>query len=392
MVRFNDMKWFSTGLKKTTTKRRYLVSTAGQPNWGDEFITRAWIRWLAKFESDSEIWLDCPNPSHASLLFRNEHPHLHVVNTLWQLIWNTSDLLNDSEMAAQKIRGWIRNGGTPREDFGIDLLREMDTIHLLGGGYINQLWKANVLLLVALAQLKELDSKILIYGTGLGLAPLEGVDLALARMSFPAFDHLSVRDDRSADIAGVNCGFDDAFLEIANAKFDWLERDLPARAFVCLQQDVVGRNTQAVGAAVSSLLLSGVEKNEPVFLVEAIPPEDSWSLDLFKEQWSGDVWLLPFSHLWNRGFPGVDNAVWVSSRFHMHLLGACAGSRGIAMGFGNEYYDTKHGSLMKLGTGWTSLDMSAKSPVPVSATINSHFQAEALRIAREKGEEAMQLY
>ena len=105
------MKWFNAGLKKAPTKRRYLVSTAGQPNWGDEFITRAWIRWLAKTEPDSEIWLDCPNPSHASLLFRNEHPHLHVVNTLWQLIWNTSDLLNDSEVAAQKMRGWIRNGG-----------------------------------------------------------------------------------------------------------------------------------------------------------------------------------------------------------------------------------------------------------------------------------------
>lgn len=163
----------------------------------------------------------------------------------------------------------------------------------------------------------ELDPQILIYGTGLGLAPLEGVDLVLARMSFPAFDHLSVRDDKSADIAGVDCGFDDAFLEVANTKFDWLERDLSARAFVCLQQDVVGRNTQAVDAAVSSLLLSGVKKKEPVFLVEAIPPEDSWSLDLFKEQWDGDVWLLPFSHLWNRGFPGIDNAVWISSRFHM---------------------------------------------------------------------------
>ena len=190
MFKLRDMKWFNAGPRKSRARRHYLVSTAGQPNWGDEFITRAWIRFLAKSDPDSEIWLDCPNPSHSSLLLKDEHPHLHVVNTLWQLVWNTSDLLDDSEAAAQKIRGWIRDGGTPREDFGIDLLRSMDTVHLLGGGYINQLWKANVLLLVALAQLKELNPKVLLYGTGLGLAPLKGIDLFLARTSLTAFDHM----------------------------------------------------------------------------------------------------------------------------------------------------------------------------------------------------------
>lgn len=393
MFKLRDMKWFNAGPRKSRARRHYLVSTAGQPNWGDEFITRAWIRFLAKSDPDSEIWLDCPNPSHSSLLLKDEHPHLHVVNTLWQLVWNTSDLLDDSEAAAQKIRGWIRDGGTPREDFGIDLLRSMDTVHLLGGGYINQLWKANVLLLVALAQLKEeLNPKVLLYGTGLGLAPLKGIDLFLARTSLTAFDHMSVRDSRSADIAGTERGFDDAFLEIANTGSDWLEQNASARAFVCLQQDVVGRNPKAVKAAVDSLLLSGVEKSEPIFLVEAIPPEDSWSLDLFKDQWPGEVWLLPFSHLWNYGFPNAADTVWISSRFHMHLLGACAGARGIAMGFGNEYYDIKHGSLMDLGTGWANLDVSVDHPAPVSATASSKFPAESLRIARKKKREANQLY
>ncbi|WP_282943923.1 polysaccharide pyruvyl transferase family protein [Bifidobacterium pullorum] len=385
------MKVFLNHFRNRRNKQRYLVSTAGQPNWGDEYITRAWVRYLSHAEPDSEIWLDCPNPGHASLLFQGEHPRLHVVNTLWQLVWNTSHLIDDSNAAAQQMRDWIRMSGTPREDCGLDLLRRVDSIHFLGGGYINQLWKANVLLLVAAAEIKKYRPESGIYGTGLGLAPLQGVDLALARQSLANFDHISVRDDASAEIAGGK-GCDDAFLGLLRGNEDWWDTEVPGRAFVCLQQDVVGRWENSIDVIIESLKLSGVDTDEPVYIVEGIPPEDSWSLELFKRRWKGDVRLMPFSHLWNRGFPDPKDSVWVSSRFHMHLLGAATGARGIVARFGNEYYDIKHGSLLKIGTGWSNLDLSSANPVPISATNSVDFIKKAKVYSLNKRNEAKELY
>lgn len=380
------------GRSKQATKRRcrYLVSTAGLPNLGDEFITRSWLRYLAIHEPDSDVWLDCSNPSHASLLFKDIHPHLHVVNTLWQLVWNTRHLLNDSEAATEQIRYWIDHAGTPREDFGIDMLNHADSIHFLGGGYINQMWKANALLLVAAAQVKLRSPQTEVYATGLGLYPLAGIDLRIVQKSLARFDHITVRDKESADLTDTKLAPDDAFLDLNNL---WKDEEYNDRAFICLQQDVVGKHPQAVHVIIDSLLKSGIDKNEPITLVEAVPPDDAWSVDAFRKLWTGDVRILPFSHLWNIGFPINPQAVWISSRFHVHLLAAATGAKGIALEFGNEYYNVKHHSLQALGTGWPTLHIrDSNTTQPVQATANDKFPKRAAQLNAQKIAEAETLY
>lgn len=370
---------------------RYLVSTAGLPNLGDEFITRTWLRYLAIHEPDSDVWLDCSNPSHASLLFKDIHPHLHVVNTLWQLVWNTRHLLDDSEAATNQIRRWIDDAGTPREDFGIDLLYHADSIHFLGGGYINQMWKANALLLVAASEIKHRSPRTRVYATGLGLYPLEGFDLRIVRDALAAFDHASVRDKESADLAQTEQLPDDAFLELANDL--WKDQEYSGRAFVCLQQDVVGKHPQAVHTITESLLASGIGRDETLTLVEAVPPDDAWSADAFREHWSGDVHILTFSHLWNIGFPTNPQAVWASSRFHVHLLAAASGAKGLALQFGNDYYSVKHHSLQILGTGWPTLHIKDEANnQPVQATVNTDFPEQAVQLSIRKKAEAQSIY
>ena len=371
--------------------KRYLVSTAGLPNLGDEFITRAWLQYLARYEPESDIWLDCSNPSHASLLFKDIHPHLHVVNTLWQLVWNTQHLLHDSAAAAEQMKHWIDDAGTPREDLGIDLLRNVDSIHFLGGGYISQMWKANALLLTAAYQAKRRNPTLRLYATGLGLYPLEGIDKQLVSEALHIFDHASVRDKESAELTGIERLPDDAFLALADES--WKDLEYPGRAFVCLQQDVVGKHPDAIRTITDSLLKSGISENEPLTIVEAIPPDDAWSAEQFENIWPSEVRVLPFTRLWNIGIPSNPDAVWISSRFHVHLLAAAAGAKGLALQFGNDYYNVKHQSLLDIGTGWDTLHIHDNvENMPHVATCNAQFTSIAARLSQQKMNEASLLY
>lgn len=40
----------------------YLLATAGNPNYGDEFIVRSWLEFLQQSAPGAVVWLDAPNP------------------------------------------------------------------------------------------------------------------------------------------------------------------------------------------------------------------------------------------------------------------------------------------------------------------------------------------
>ena len=372
-------------------KLRYLISAAGFPNYGDEFITREWLRYLAKVEPYSEVWLDCNDSTHAAHLFGNIHGNLHFTSTAWNVRRIAYERSSSFEEGLELVRSYLENLGTPREDLGIYKLLAADSIHLLGGGYINETWPLN-LYLADIARFAKERHGITAYCTGLGVAPCSESWLQVLKKSLSCFDHVSVRDVESARMLGIECGVDDAFLAFGDTDTSWQRIMDGARAFVCLQQDVSGRHPEAVDLAVKVLRESCVAEDEPLELVEAIPPEDGWSLDLFRERWRGEVRLMPFSELWLQGFPFADNAVWVTSRFHMHLLGAASGAIGCYLDLGSSYYDVKHGSLAMLGTGWTKLSLGDEAGSIHAAAHNPSF-AEAARVfAKQKLAEVAPLY
>lgn len=372
---------------------RYLVSTAGNPNFGDEFITAAWLRFLAKEEPESDVWLDCPNPGHAAILFGSIHPHLHTVNTLWQLVWNSSG--EDIGQRAAQIETWIARLGSPREDLGILEAQKATSIHFLGGGHISQMWEAHSLLFAAAAAYKRRNTGLQLFGTGLGLTPLNGPARAVVEQASEVFDFLEVRDEESTGIAGIQ-GHDDAFLGLCFRAALPLETDVSqAGAYVVLQQDVIGRSPEALPIIIDILRSIKVNEAQAITLVEAIPPEDAWAATPLANLWPGGVNLMPFAQLWTEGLPFISDAVWVTSRFHMHLLGAAAGACGSVLDFNNQYYGTKHRSLFQEGTGWTHVSVSADgfgAHGDIRPAVNPHFPAKAAALAQQKLALATRLY
>jgi hypothetical protein len=247
-----------------------------------------------------------------------------------------------------------------------------------------------LLLFTAADSVKKQNPSLTLFTTGLGLSPLSGENLTLFRESLTNFQYVGVRDSESAKAAQTSIGFDDAFLALSQENYTWNTQYPRSRAFICLQQDVIGKYENSVSTILSSLRDSGVDEDETLTLVEAIPPDDSWSLPSFQEQWPGEVELLPFTYLWNIGFPTGEDVIWASSRFHMHLLGAASGARGINLQSGNSYYQNKHASLLRLGTGWNTLSLQESEKKVAAKTTD--FAAKAATISSEKKREADFLY
>ncbi|WP_207346233.1 hypothetical protein [Arthrobacter sp. E3] len=173
----------------------YLVAPSGNPNFGDEFIAAAWLRHLAKAAPGTEVYLDCPQPGTAQILFAGLHPLLRVTNTLWRAVAESASL-PPSQMG-ERMAQLVRDTGSPLYDLGLLKLREARSLHLLGGGYINSMWPQHYGLVRAVKAVRELTGARL-YATGLGLMPMD-TDLSVDPLGmFADFEYASVRDADSA--------------------------------------------------------------------------------------------------------------------------------------------------------------------------------------------------
>lgn len=323
----------------------YLVSMAGFPNYGDEVIAAAWLRYLAKARPHSEVWLDSRYPGSAAALFSGLHPNLRTTDAIFRAI---DDSLHGS---GRHIEDLVQNLGTPLYDLQMHKLREAGTIHLIGGGFLNSIWPENLLVVRAMRAAADVSGARLI-ATGQGLLPDAGERLA-------GFTHVSVRDAGSADLLGTSVGVDDAFLmdTISDGAVPGDHCGSPApgqptEVVLCVQNDaqddgVFERNLEVAREAVRR---SGVPR-ERVRYVEAIPGNDFAGFDALRDVVS-EGGFVPFSALWRDGFTMGPHQVWVSTRFHHHLIAAAHGARGIALVGKAGYYDVKHGSVAALGSNW----------------------------------------
>ena len=372
------------------TENIYLVGSGGNPNYGDELIVASWLRLLASVRPQAKVWLDCPEPGTAGSLFADIHPRFRATNTLWRSCVEAPD------QSAQGVWYYVENvvahGGAPMYDVGLITLGQADSLHLLGGGYVNGVWPDHVGLvsgMLAAARLKGCR----LFGTGLGLLPLPDNGTQL-REAFSHFDSVSVRDSGSAAAIGVGLGLDDAFLglpyELARSRSPSVE----ARAkdvMLCIQSDVTDEKTftkltQKLRAVVETALVKGMT----VGYVEAIPGSDRRMFDAL-DGLIPEENFVPFVHVWNDGLPVRPGQSWYTSRFHPHMVAAASGATGVAIGLLDEYYDIKHQSLVDLGTGWTYASASADDALP-APTGDAGFEAKALNLAARKRTESLALY
>lgn len=369
----------------------YLISTAGHPNYGDEFITRCWLEALRKASSRTAIWLDTPNPGLSAQLFDDALPEIKCTDTVWRL----SQLVSGSSAAEDweaRVKHFIAHLGTPRLDPGIAKLRDMELFHVLGGGYLNSIWPVNDLLATAISAVSA-ETAAPVVATGLGLLPQstqtrEVLSSAMSNFAFVESRDLGVEAQELSP--AIVPGFDDAFLGLCpEIEGFWRKSQhmSPPQYMLLFQGDLhrdEDHRRSALDAAFEELGQAGWNSSMPLGLVEAIPPDDAAILHELRDERKLDIVFYPFMQLWQEGLPLCPGQYWVSTRFHFHLLAAASGIRGTAISISDEYYSPKHRSLVALGSGWKIIDTGGNTLCEAEPGKTATFPAVALRIGAAK--------
>lgn len=368
----------------------HLVSTAGHPNFGDEFIAASWLRFLADRQPETDVVLDCPEPGLASYLFEGLHPRVKFTNLLWRVSWLTME--SEPDEGDRIIDGIMRDLGSPLFDYGLLEMRRATTVHLIGGGHVTSHWMHHGRLVRAARRLAEL-SDARFYATGLGLVPV--IDADRIRDDLAAADHASVRDAASAEVAGVELGVNDAFLGLPSIPGFGARPDAtgqPGDVWISIQRDLAEPEVfEQMVAAVRAMIESGRFEGRTIRYLEAIPgrERDRKAYDLLADLIPEEN-FMSFVRLWHEGFPGQPLQTWITTRYHFHQLAAAVGADGIALEIDDSYYRTKHQSLAELGTGFAIAPVGTeKLPDPAA---NPEYRLTAGRLHRSKLDEAEALY
>ncbi|MDR6413431.1 polysaccharide pyruvyl transferase family protein [Pseudarthrobacter sulfonivorans] len=360
----------------------YLVGTSGHPNFGDEFIAAAWLKYLAVARPDTDVWLDSPQPGMAQVLFEGMHPRLRVTNTLWRLVHESAEF--PADVAAKNIRERVTGLGTPAYDLGIIKMREAESLHLIGGGFVNDTWPHHAGLIAGMRAVSELTGARL-FATGQGLMPAL-TPIPGETPLFKNFGYARARDAPSAAAHGLELGLDDAFLGIAG---EIGRNEAPAGLYVCIQRDMAdpGRFQAAVELARSEIQLAS-RRGIKAFYVEAIPGADRAAYECLDDL-IPESRFVPFAQVWTDGLPLSAEQTWVTTRFHLHLLAAAVGARGIAVGVKEGYYDVKHESLAALGSGWS---VALDGDTPAIPQQRGKLRDDLPALSAQKREEAGNIY
>lgn len=346
----------------------YLVGVAGNPNYGDELIAATWLSYLAEHHPDDEVWFDTPHPGPASTLLAGRHPRLQFTDTVWRLC-DLGERLGDPRTTM--TRALSDAGHAPWWTSGIDVLRSADVVHVVGGGFLNDLWPANLAVTACLAWLAEhRGTRVALSGTG--LTPLTGTNRSDTRRDLSLVDVVDVRDVPSLDtltdgegsVPNARQTADDVFLGDSYENIDSSTADLFDVGIV-LQDDLVQIDKAAVRDFVREQVEAWGTAPDRVAFIECIPRIDASSPSEIGADWPG-AQFYSFQDLWSRGFPAGPHQRWISTRFHPHLIAARVGARGIAISVHEGYYTAKHRSLTALGSGWEIVDARLVRPDDLS--------------------------
>ena len=147
----------------------------------------------------------------------------------------------------------------------------------------------------------------------------------------------------------------------------------------------------AAEAAVAAVraALEGPLAGRTVRYLEAIPGADRAGFEQLADLIPAEH-FVPFTQVWLEGFPARPGQTWLTTRFHFHLLAAACGAAGTALEVSDDYYRTKHRSLLEAGTGWAVT--AAGDDRLATPTAAASFPATAAALREEKLAEARTLY
>ncbi|RSX53341.1 ABC transporter substrate-binding protein [Bifidobacterium dolichotidis] len=351
-------------------KAYYLIAEAGFPNYGDELIAREWLRYLAQLHPEVPVIMDCMNAGSAAALLYNEHPHVTVVNTVARLSVENVHVDKSPDLPqepvgpiAQHILDSLDNeGNAARVAAGIRLIqRQVRGMHVIGGGFLNSMWPANLARLAAPLWAEQHGIPAVVSGTG--LMPVHEKDSAFLSQVLDAVHAFSCRDASSLDALDpqhtkAKLAPDDCFVNGLDGVYNQ-SADLPD-VMVCVQHDLTENPQQVIETMVHTLRAWQVEPNTRVGVVECVPYEVGPVLAAVQEAGWQPV-LFPMQLLLEDGFPARAGQRWFSTRYHPHLLAAAAGASGSYVVVKPGYYDVKHNAVLRMGSRWTPIAIGAQS-------------------------------
>jgi hypothetical protein len=315
---------------------------------------------------------------------------VQFTDTLWQLTGRAANC--DYTTVREHVSRYISNLGTPELDRGLLLLRGARSVHLVGGGYLNSIWPANLGIVAAAAHLAR-DFGVEAFATGLGLLPQPPASVDQLRVDFRSFTSVSTRDAGSSQLFDLPMVSDDVFLQptFALSKGEPAPEDI----VVLVQGDLndavdIARERRLIERFVAMCESNG---SAGLLFLEGYPQHDSRDWWWLRERFPTAT-FMPFDHLWRHGFPVRAGQRWLTSRFHFHLLAAIGGAQGVAFVLDENYYEAKHGSLAAIGTGWAMVSASgvADDAATIDSTRNADFDSVVSALASQKMREAVSLY
>ena len=373
-----DARW---GRPREVHRPVYLIAPAGHPNHGDEQLLAGWLRHLRHRLPGTPVVVDCHTPGQAAVLHHGEHPDVLFTDTLWRLA--------GEHTVAVEVIGFCRSavgdlGVRPALASGIDLLRSASVVHLIGGGYVNDLWPHHLGVVAAAGEAGRLSGAHVV-ATGEGFVPCEAPGLLAEALR----DHhlVTVRDAASSALlegtgVPVRHVADDGWLALSCAggveagdhPVFSPDPDTCRDLVVCAQSDLV--EPEVLADTLGRVLAAWAVPGERITVVESIPGGDRVVWDMVCDRAEsasgagGDddevgralaalqlprARFVPFQELWSTGLPARPGQVWLTSRFHPHLFAAARGASGVALRTGSDFYDVKHGSLLAAGSPWRSV-------------------------------------
>ncbi|GHE10669.1 hypothetical protein GCM10011381_20710 [Klenkia taihuensis] len=366
---------------------RYLVGVPGAPNYGDEVLVRGWLRWLASNNPDDDVVVDTPHPGGAQALLGEEHPRVKFVDTLWRLCWEAPN--EDPWDAARFVTSALRDHGqAPNWIPGLRWVDRADSIHLVGGGFLNDIWPRRLGMLAALAEMNRRGTPTAV--TGAGFAPVSARTADLLRALVGELPVVDVRDEASAELIrrpGARSG-DDLWVTDLDSLLD-RERAAEFDGVLCIQDDIAEVAADDLARRALREIHEWQVDPARIAVVECVPRADRV---VFDRLWAvvPQMQFLGWTELLDRGVPAGPGQRWLSTRFHPHLVAAWAGARGTALDVRPDYYGPKHLSLTAAGSTW-AVERDGVVVEPGSADPDA-FRLHGVEVHRRKVEIARGVY
>lgn len=325
-------------------KSFYLISAAGMPNFGDDMLTRYWVNHLQEKFPGCTVYLDAVDSVVASELF----PAVSCVDYVWRL----AQALGDEGSVQEKFADpYILPS---RERIMTKIFDSADSIHLLGGGYINELWGANARLMELVAYFSK-KHDLTCYATGLGLQPLSAENAEKFSPFIRLFDKFDVRDQASynvlepLDIPALSFTGDDYFAFPEHPIGRIIERE-QSTLHLCIHTElsengVLTENLLSVLQQTVSLY-SQQHPGTAIKFYEFRPGSDGVFFHQVRQRFP-QAEFIRFEDIWRDGLQFAPQDFCISSRFHFQVIAASLGIAGIALSW-SDYYDNKFASLQQM--------------------------------------------